>query len=332
MLSKSLSVSVSCLFVLALGCSSESATPAGTGGSTTTGNGGATTGNGGTTVTGSGGATVTGNGGATVTGTGGATTGSGGATTGSGGATTGSGGATTGSGGATTGSGGATTGSGGATTAGAAGTATASGGSTAGASATGCSDGCAQLSVPFTQYTVTNADASKTYFGQQFEIYIGDDMTGMDLTGATISVKIRKIAGKAGGFQIFAKGVMPNNYASAYNDPWFGIDGDLTTDWKTVTLDLTAATGTHKDDMFSPATVHILAVQLSSGDPWYSDDAKTMVDLTALINPTVVQIDSITISGGTATVGPYNFTADVADFHLGTYQPITGSTVTWVGP
>ncbi|MGC4086654.1 MAG: hypothetical protein QM756_01920 [Polyangiaceae bacterium] len=342
MLSKSSIVRVASLVALLTACASDSGEPAGnggsgsgSGGSSSTGNGGSTsTGNGGSTATGNGGSTSTGNGGSTTTGNGGSTsTGNGGATsTTNGGSTTASGGASTSNGGSTTSSGGASTTSGGSTTT-SGGSTTTSGGAAGGAAAMPCPDGCAQLSVPFTAWKSA----------QQFEIYLA---SAVDLTGATINVKIRKVSGKAGGVQIICKHKADDTHYPWAQSAWNGLT-DLTTDWKTITM-LPSMPGSATTDTafpFDPTKVTIITVQLNAGGAWYTDTAMTMEDPTALVNPTVVQVDEISITGATGTPpGPWTFATatdttmtlkanlDAAGQTATPPWAVAGSTVTWVGP
>jgi hypothetical protein len=194
-----------------------------------------------------------------------------------------------------------------------------------GAPAMPCPDGCAELSVPFTAYKAT----------QYFEIYLASDT---DLTAATITVKARKVAGKAGGLLIAAKNGSAQAYAYAQGD-WNAIS-DMTADFASYTLDL-ANPGMKSSDMFDPTAVQIVSVVISAGDPWYTDTSMTTVDLSALVNPTVVQVDEIAIAGSGTYPGPYAFTSDatplVANLSsdgLAADPPyaVSGSMVTWVGP
>jgi hypothetical protein len=249
-------------------------------------------------------------------GAGGVVAGSAGASgAGAGGATGGSGG-DAGTSGAGTSGGGTGAGTGGAGTGGTAGT--------GGSSAMPCPDGCAQISVPFTAWMSS----------QSFEIYFN---SATDLSAATISVRVRRVAGKAGGLQIFTKNGSAQNYAYAATS-WNDVDA-LTSEFSTVTMDV--ATAMSGDDPFDPTLVTIIAVQIAAGDPWYTDETMTMEDPTALVNPTVLQIDEITITGTGTYPGPYPFTsnatplqANVSAEGMAATPPyaIMGSTVTWVGP
>lgn len=296
----------------------------GVGGAPPSGSGGALPGAGAGGDPATGGAPVTGGSAGAVTS--GGVGGVGGATAGAGGTpvTAGTGGAT---GGVPSVGGSAGDVTAGAPTAGS--TAAGTGGDTAGtggAPAAGCGDGCAQLSVPFTAWGSS----------QYFEIYLSADT---DLSGAIISVKARKVSGKAGGLLIVVKDGDANNYAYAQS-AWQGIN-EITTDFTTYTLDVANPSSTDANNTFVPTAVKIISVQIAAGDPWYTDTEMTMIDAAALVNPTVVQIDEITVTGTGTLPGPYTFTADttpltanLAADALAAMPPyaVTGSAATWVAP
>ena len=199
---------------------------------------------------------------------------------------------------------------------------------TAGAAATAhpCPDGCAELSVPCTAYKA----------GQYFEIYLAG---ATDMSAAVVSVKARKISGKAGGLLIVVKDGSAQSYAYAQG-AWNAIN-DMTGDFKTFTLDVAAPSSTDTNNTFDPSAVQIITVQIAAGDPWYTDTEMTMEDPAALLNPTVVQIDEITVTGTGTLPGPYPFTtsadplkASISDDALAATPPyaVANSTVTWVGP
>jgi hypothetical protein len=294
--------------VSAFGCSADGGTPiGGTGGTSTASTGGTTAvSTGGTTAVPTGGTASMSTGGMTSSPTGGTTTTTGGTTT-----TTSTGGtSTTSTGGAATTTGGTTTTTGGASTAG-----TSATGGSGGASA-GCSDGCAELKVPFTAYKSAQA----------FEIYLP---APVDFSAGVVTVKLRATAGKAGGIQVVLKNPEANKFAWAQT-AWLGITDTVKADWTTVTLDASAPPSMDSTNVFDKTQVSIIAIQIAAGDPWYSDMAMTLVDQTALVNPTVVQIDEVTVAGPSA--GPWKFTANVSDLHVGSYMPVTGATATWLPP
>ncbi|HWA72143.1 MAG TPA: hypothetical protein VG937_07415 [Polyangiaceae bacterium] len=310
---------------LAFGCSAESGSPTGgTGGTNTVTTGGTTSvSTGGTNSVSTGGTPSLSTGGTTATTGGSMTTVTGGtATTTTGGTsttTTGGTSTTTTGGTSTTTTGGTST-----TTTGGTSTTTTGGTATAGASATGgsggaavgCSDGCAELKVPFTAYKSAQA----------FEIYLP---APVDFSAGVVTVKLRTTAGKAGGIQVVLKNPEANKFAWAQT-AWLGITDTVKADWTTVTLDAAAPPSMDATNVFDKTQVSIIAVQIAAGDPWYSDMAMTMVDQTALVNPTTVQIDEITVAG--ATAGPWKFTANATDLHVGSYMPVTGATATWLPP
>lgn len=217
---------------------------------------------------------------------------------------------------------GGSSGAGGPSTGGTSSTGGASGGGmpAGGGSANTCSNGCAELKVPFTAYNTAQA----------FEIYLPAMPGPVDFSTAVVSVKLRTIAGEAGGIQVVIKNPAAKNYAWAQT-AWLGIADTVKEEWTTVTLDAAAPDSSDTTNMFDNTQVSIIAVQLAAGDPWYSDDAKTVIDQAALVNPTIVQIDEISVSGATG-VGPFTFTANATDLKIGTYQPVTGSAVGWLPP
>jgi hypothetical protein len=201
-------------------------------------------------------------------------------------------------------------------------------GGTAGSpgSGPGCSDGCAELSVPFDTWNS----------GEYFEIYLNG---ATDLSDAVISVRARKVSGKAGGLLIVVKDGADQDYAYAQSD-WYAIS-EMTSEFATYTLDVAAPSATDENATFTPTAVQIISIQLAAGDTWYTDDAMTTEDTTALMNPTVVQIDEISVSGTGTLPGPWAFTGSVSDLKPNLDQTaldadppyaVAGSTVTFVGP
>ena len=172
--------------------------------------------------------------------------------------------------------------------------------------------------------------------GQYFEIYLNG---ATDMSAAVISVKARKVSGKAGGLLIVVKDGSGDEYAYAQG-AWNAIN-DMTTDFKTFTLDVASPSSTDENHTFNPMNVQIVTVQLAAGDKWYTDDTETVEDTAALVNPTVIQIDEISIAGTGTLPGPWTFTTDasaikatITDDGLNASPPyaVTGSTATWVGP
>jgi hypothetical protein len=190
----------------------------------------------------------------------------------------------------------------------------------------GCSDGCAELSVPFDTWNS----------GEYFEIYLNG---ATDLSDAVISVKARKVSGQAGGLLIVVKDGADQDYAYAQSD-WNALS-DMTSEFATYTLDVAAPAATDENATFTATAVQIISIQLAAGDTWYTDDSMTTEDTTALVNPTVVQIDEISISGTGTLPGPWAFTGSASDLRANLDQAaldadppyaVAGSTVTWVGP
>jgi hypothetical protein len=204
-------------------------------------------------------------------------------------------------------------------TSGATGGTTTAGTTGTGGAVAGCSDGCAELKVPFAKYQTA----------QSFEIYLA---APADFSTGVVTVKLRTTAGKAGGIQVVLKNPKENMYAWAQTK-WLNLVDTVKPDWTTVTLDASAPSATSTDAMypFDKTKVSIIAIQIAAGDPWYSDTAMTMVDPTALLNPTIVQVDEITVAGATGA-GPYTFTMDVSALKIGDYEMIMGTALTWLPP
>jgi hypothetical protein len=324
MLTRSSIVCVTSLLALLLGCSQSADTPsAGEGGSTAAG--GATTSAGGSDSNGG----ATSNGGASVT-SGGAT-GNGGATASNGGATSNGGSSNGGSSNGGSENGGSS--NGGSSNGGAA-TGTGGGAPTAGSTSLACPDGCAQLSVPF---ALGGWDTK-----QQFEIYLEH---AVDLTTATISIKLRKIAGKAGGVQILAKNGSPD-YQWAQGE-WIAVNDLSATDFETKSFVVASPSSSDANHPFDPTKVAIIAVQLNAGGAWYTDPPTNSVeDATALVSPTIIQLEELAITGASGAVpGPFGFESaastalivpnlDAAGLAPATGKPwaIAGSAVMFVGP
>jgi hypothetical protein len=221
------------------------------------------------------------------------------------------------------GGGGAGAGSGGGGTGG---TSAGAGGS-GGGSAMPCPNGCAEASVPFTAWQASQA----------FEIYLN---AATDLSTATVSVKARKVAGKAGGIQVTVKNGSAQMYAYAQSS-WYEVN-TLTAEWQTLTLDLTDPDlSTDPENTFVPSAVAIVGFQLAAGDPWYTDESMTTEDPTALVNPTVIQVDEIAITGTSADPAPWTFTNSVSPLVVNISESglmsdppyaVQGSTITFVGP
>ena len=107
----------------------------------------------------------------------------------------------------------------------------------------------------------------------------------------------------------------------------------------------------HYDLQLSPDAAHLsfkgkvaITVQVNAGGAWYTDTANTIEDPTALVSPTIVQVDEIAIAGVTGTVpGPFGFDtaantaliqANLSADGMSASPPwsIAGSSVTFVGP
>jgi hypothetical protein len=178
-------------------------------------------------------------------------------------------------------------------------------GGTAGTTATGgagaetCT-GCARIEVPL--------DTMDT--GTQFQF----DVAATDLTDATITYHVMAYAGSGGGLQPYVQNGAAQTYASC-GFGWTNLaDATGWTDL-TLTVNTTNCTGAGWD----PTQVVAIGIKISAGaaGPW--------------TNPTIVYVDSIVASGGTATFS-HTFDADLEGFAMNTYMPVAGSAVTWLGP
>lgn len=168
--------------------------------------------------------------------------------------------------------------------------------------ATGCAVICAPLSAAMT--------------GTQFELKLSSPM---DLTGSTVTFRMRATGGAealaASGIQTAAQ----NGEALAYKA--IGYEGDrwkagtdLAADFVDVTLDIDASTTANATVGFDKTMVYQFVVKIAAADlgTW---------------GPVQVYIDSISVTGGTATVGPYDFTADFMPLTKATYMEVVGSTI-----
>jgi hypothetical protein len=230
-------------------------------------------------------------------GTSGATSagGTSGATAGGGTAgTTGAGGTSGGTGaGGTSGTGGGGTNAGG--TAGVSGGGASAGtAGTAGSGSPPCG-GCAVLSAPVTAANSAQA-VQLWYFG-----------TPVDLTGAKLTIRVRSPGAQSGGFQVYAEDT------GGHADYSFWKNLNSLSTFTDVVYTIPAASPS-----YDPSKINAITFQIAAGatGPWAA--------------PTVLEIDSITVTEGTGTLpGPYTFDTKVDPLHLGTYNPITGSTLTW---
>ncbi len=202
------------------------------------------------------------------------------------------------------------------TSGGTAGTSSAGTSSTAGAGGEGgggtvaesCS-GCARLSVPlmevdsFTQYQVDLGDA-------------------VDLSAATITFHVCRVAGSGGVFQPQVS--EDSGYTGNYDGGDTNIADIMDCNDGFEDIVFTAAGG---GGSFPATSVTHIGIQIHSGNV-----------AVAWTNPTVIYVDSITVAGGPDSAGPFNFAADLEGWAMNIYNgapggvPIVGSTITWQGP
>jgi hypothetical protein len=158
--------------------------------------------------------------------------------------------------------------------------------------------GCARLSVPLA------AAGTGTTFLTTFD--------PADLTGTSISVRVCTLTGSSGTLGLFAQdgASIPGGQQL---DQSLGAVSTCAAGFETMTLDLTPTPGT-----FDPAqTVSIgLTVTAEAPGPWD--------------NPTVLLVDSVRLAN--MSIGPWTFDSGVSPFQISGREPVSGSTLTWVGP
>ncbi|WP_438027793.1 hypothetical protein [Sorangium sp. So ce233] len=135
--------------------------------------------------------------------------------------------------------------------------------------------GCARLAVPLT------AASTGTLF--QFDY---PDL--VDLTGATVTFRIKAQAATGGGVQTFVQNGGAQSWVGV---PWAWTNLSDLSEWTELTIDVDAAAAA--DATFNKAAVQRIGLKVDAGTagPW--------------ANPTVVYVDSITVtrSGGTSGEG-----------------------------
>jgi hypothetical protein len=200
------------------------------------------------------------------------------------------------------------------------GTVTTDGGTTAtgGTGATVSCPGCAALYVPLAAAS-TGADFEKDY----------TLATPANLSNSIITVHLQVVtAGNAGGLQLYAKNQLgagttddPSAWPSQYGG-WANFTAATT--FVDVILDLStvaAAPVPNTDKVFDKSLVRWIGINVTAGDAWSG----------ANWQPVTVYVDSITFSDGATP--DLTFDTTVEGFAVNTYNsPVTGSTVTWVGP
>ncbi|WP_437578907.1 hypothetical protein [Sorangium sp. So ce887] len=143
--------------------------------------------------------------------------------------------------------------------------------------------GCARLAVPLTAATT----------GTLFQFDIPELV---DLTGATVTFRLKAHAATGGGVQTFVQnGEARNDDEQAWvGVPWAWTDFSSLGEWTELTIDVDAAAAAAAEDVkFNKTAVRRIGLKVDAGSagPW--------------ANPTVVYVDSITVtrSGGTSGAG-----------------------------
>ncbi|WP_437624858.1 hypothetical protein [Sorangium sp. So ce1151] len=133
--------------------------------------------------------------------------------------------------------------------------------------------GCARLSVPLTGR------------GQATQFFIGFDQA-IDLTGATVTFRVKAHAGASGGLQPYVQNGDELFYA--YIGYTWNPVADLG-EWTELTIDVDAAAAASAG--FNRTLVEMIGLQVTAGDtgPW--------------TNPTVIYVDSITVTRPSSTSG-----------------------------
>ena len=159
--------------------------------------------------------------------------------------------------------------------------------------------GCALLSVPLT--------ATNTW--TTFLIPIAPT----DLTGATVTYRLCALTGTAVTvLQPFVQDAGPN-YGGQFDEHPFTMISSCSEGLQDLPLTVSSTvTG------FDPSQVVALGLEITS------------FDAGALADPTVVLVDSISVSP--SVVGPWTFDTGAAPFSISSYMPVAGSTVGWVAP
>jgi hypothetical protein len=132
-----------------------------------------------------------------------------------------------------------------------------------------------------------------------------------DVSASVITFHVYVFAGSGGALQTFVRNGSTNNYLTAFQTH----DLASLSGWTDLTVDVAALT----DSTLDKTQIEAFGLQiLANGTgPWTT--------------PTVVYVDSITISNGAA--GPWEFTTSAQPMAVNTYNsPVDGSLVDWIGP
>ena len=190
------------------------------------------------------------------------------------------------------------------------------GGSTGGTVPTGplarCETGCARLRVP-----LAAADNRAN-----FMIRLPN---AVDFSMAKITYRVYVEAGTGGEVKGYVQHSGDPDFVQLFQAPGVRIDGIV--GWQNITFDV----GAHPSTTFTKNNVARVGIQIIGGTS------------TSFTNPTVVSIDSVTVTGVSA--GPWNFdssgTIQTNADHTGPTNimllnsadnPVSGSSISWLGP
>jgi hypothetical protein len=163
--------------------------------------------------------------------------------------------------------------------------------------------GCARLSVPFT------TDNSETFY----QI----NLPATDLTNAVVTFHTCVWSGVAGQIaQIYVQDGSAQSFAGRFSN--YLTFGTIASCQSGQFSDLTITASA--TDTFVPSAVTAIGIKLN-----------TPTGLTGYPNPTIVYVDSITVSNG--AVGPYTFDSSESPLMINPYNnPVAGSAISWQGP
>ena len=171
-------------------------------------------------------------------------------------------------------------------------------------------EGCAVLSVPFTDFGST----------QIFTVYMP---VLTDFSGATMKARIRALSAGDGGIQIVAQNDEINGYAAIGYGAWYGFADSMA--WTDVDIDIDALSAAATNG-FDKTAVFGISILLSAGAASSGGE---------LSNPSVVLIDFITVTDelGNDIIPPMTFdkASDVRVVTVNDFEKIEGSSVGYQG-
>jgi len=133
--------------------------------------------------------------------------------------------------------------------------------------------------------------------------------TGVDLTGGTVTVRAYVQAGTGGGIQLYAQ-----DDAYVWSTGLWTNLADVS-GWQDIVLPLSAGTGAF--DITATTTLGII-LNAGAAGPW--------------TDPSIIYVDSVEVTGSTASVGPWDFATNSYSLARNNYNAgcsVTGGS-TWV--